>query len=67
MMNAYDALAQLKANVAVPFTQAADTWQTIPSEPDPNNPTAAPGIFDVKSGSDGTAINGSKYSDNSIW
>src|SRR5438876_1194600 len=24
-----------------PFTNAADTWQSIPSEPDPNNPTAA--------------------------
>jgi general secretion pathway protein G len=46
-----------------PFTNAADTWQTTPSEPDPNNPTATPGIYDVKSGSDGTAIDGSKYSD----
>src|SRR5437764_13385939 len=23
-----------------PFTKSTDTWQTIPSEPDPNNPTA---------------------------
>ena len=46
-----------------PFTNAAETWQTVPSEPDPNNPTAAPGIYDVKSGSDRTAINGSKYAD----
>ena len=46
-----------------PFTNAAGTWQTVPSEPDPNNPTAAPGIYDVKSGSDQTAIDGSKYSD----
>ena len=46
-----------------PFTNAADTWQTVPSEPDPNNPTAAPGIYDVKSGSDATAIDGTKYSD----
>jgi len=46
-----------------PFTNAADTWQTVPSEPDPNNPTAAPGIYDVKSGSDQTAIDGSKYAD----
>jgi len=36
-----------------PFTNAADTWQTVPSEADPNNPTASPGIYDVKSGSDG--------------
>ena len=46
-----------------PFTNSADTWQQIPSEPDPNNPTAQPGIYDVKSGSDATALDGSKYSD----
>ena len=46
-----------------PFTSAADTWQTVPSEPDPNNPTAAPGIYDVKSGSDGMSLDGSKYAD----
>jgi general secretion pathway protein G len=45
-----------------PFT-STDTWQTVPSEPDANNPTAAPGIYDVKSGSDNTALDGSKYSD----
>ena len=46
-----------------PFTKSADTWQTVLSEPDPNNPTAAPGVYSVKSGSDGTAIDGSKYAD----
>ena len=46
-----------------PFTNAADTWQSIPSEPDPNNPTAAPGIYDVKSGSDQTGIDGKPYAD----
>jgi general secretion pathway protein G len=46
-----------------PFTNAADTWQTVPSEPDPNNPTASPGIYDVKSGSDGMSLDGTKYAD----
>jgi len=46
-----------------PFTKSSTTWQTIPAEPDPNNPTAEAGIYDIKSGSDGTAINGEKYSD----
>ena len=46
-----------------PFTMSATTWQTIPSEPDPNNPNGAPGIYDVKSGSEGTALNGTKYAD----
>ena len=46
-----------------PFTMSNSTWQTVPSEPDPRNPTAAAGIFDVKSGSELTALDGSKYSD----
>jgi len=46
-----------------PITNAADSWQTVPSEPDPNNPTASPGIYDVKSGSDLNALDGTKYAD----
>ena len=46
-----------------PMTKAADTWQAIPAEPDPNNPAAETGVFDVKSGSDRTALDGSKYAD----
>ncbi|OLC77711.1 MAG: hypothetical protein AUH72_17220 [Acidobacteria bacterium 13_1_40CM_4_65_8] len=46
-----------------PFTRNSTSWQTVPAEPDPNNPTAEPGVYDVKSGSDGTALDGSKYSD----
>ncbi len=46
-----------------PFTRSASSWQAIPSEPDPNNPTATPGVSDVKSGAEGTAIDGSRYSD----
>src|SRR5262245_2089903 len=34
-----------------PFTQSAETWQTVASEPDPLNPSAETGISDVKSGS----------------
>lgn len=46
-----------------PFTEQSATWQGVPSEPDPNNPTAQPGIYDVKSGSDATALDGTKYAD----
>src|SRR6266571_203316 len=46
-----------------PFTKSASTWQTTPAEPDPNNPTAEPGVYDVKSGSEGTALDNTKYSD----
>jgi general secretion pathway protein G len=46
-----------------PFTKSSDTWQAIPAEADPNNPTTEPGVYDVKSGSDQTAQDGTKYSE----
>ncbi len=46
-----------------PFTESADTWQTQAAEINPANPTVEPGIFDVKSGSDATALDGSRYAD----
>jgi general secretion pathway protein G len=52
----------LRAIPVDPFTQSADTWQTTMSEIDPANPSAQPGIYDVKSGSDRTAMDGSQYS-----
>jgi general secretion pathway protein G len=46
-----------------PITKAADTWQTVPAEPDPSNPSAEPGIYDVKSGAQGQSLDGTAYSD----
>jgi general secretion pathway protein G len=46
-----------------PFTKSNSTWQTIPAEPDPNNPAAEAGIFDVKSGAEQTALDGTRYSE----
>jgi general secretion pathway protein G len=46
-----------------PFTKSASSWQTVAAEPDPNNPTAQAGIYDVKSGAPGTALDGTKYGD----
>jgi general secretion pathway protein G len=46
-----------------PITKSVETWQTIPAEADPNNPGAEPGIYDIKSGAQGTALDGSSYSD----
>jgi general secretion pathway protein G len=46
-----------------PITKSSDTWTTVPAEPDPNNPSAEPGVYDVKSGAPGTALDGSNYSD----
>ena len=46
-----------------PITDSADTWQVILSDPDPGNPSGEIGVFDVKSGSDRSAIDGSPYND----
>ena len=46
-----------------PITHAADTWVTVAAEADPSNPTAEPGIYDVKSGATGTSLDGSNYAD----
>jgi general secretion pathway protein G len=46
-----------------PFTKSSDTWQTVPSEPDPSNPSAQSGIYDVKSGADASADDGTRYGD----
>ena len=53
----------LRAIPADPFTNSADTWREIPSEPDPTNPTAQPGVYDVRSGSDKKALDGTNYAD----
>ncbi len=53
----------LRALPKDPFTNSTTSWQTVPSEPDPGKPTAPIGIHDIKSGSDQTAMDGSKYSD----
>ena len=45
-----------------PITNAAD-WQTTMSERDPANPSAEPGISDVKSNASGTALDGTPYSE----
>ncbi len=46
-----------------PITKSADTWVTVPAEPDPANPAAEPGIYDVKSGAQGQSLDGSNYAD----
>ena len=51
----------LRAIPVDPFTNSADTWQTVLAEPDPSN--VEPGIYDVRSGSDQQALDGTKYSE----
>ena len=46
-----------------PITKSKDTWQTTAAEPDANNPASSVGIYDVKSGSDESALDGTRYSE----
>ena len=46
-----------------PMTKSKDTWQTKQAEPDPNNPASAGGVDDVHSGSDRTAMDGTRYAE----
>jgi general secretion pathway protein G len=53
----------LRAVPRDPFTTSTDTWQTVPAEPDGSSITTAAGIFDVKSGYEGTSLDGSRIAD----
>jgi general secretion pathway protein G len=53
----------LRAVPVDPFTNSNMTWQVTMSEIDPANPAAQPGVFDVKSGSEGRALDGTMYAD----
>ena len=46
-----------------PFTESAETWQPHMSESDPANPSATPGVDDVKSGSTGTMLDGRTHAE----
>jgi general secretion pathway protein G len=46
-----------------PLTKSSDTWTTVPAEPDPNNPSAEAGVYNVKSGAQGTGLDGTTYAD----
>ncbi len=46
-----------------PFTQSADTWETVPPEPLEDGELAEGGVFDVFSGSDMVGLNGVPYSE----
>lgn len=46
-----------------PITKSSSTWTIVPAEADPSRPSAESGVYDVKSGSDLTALDGSRYSD----
>ena len=45
-----------------PFTQSSTSWDLTRSEPEPGNPTAEPGVFNVHSTAEGTGLDGRPYS-----
>ena len=46
-----------------PMSDSVETWQTVPAEADPTTGSAEPGVFDVNSGSDRMALDGTPYTD----
>jgi general secretion pathway protein G len=53
----------LRALPKDPFTNSSESWQTVEAEPQPGSNTAEPGVYDIKSGADGTAIDGTRFSE----
>jgi general secretion pathway protein G len=53
----------LRAVPVDPFTGNAESWQTTTSDPDPGNPSLDTGISNVKSGSDQSGLDGTRYAD----
>ena len=51
----------LRALPKDPITNSMSTWRTVQAEPDPNNPSFQPGVYDVKSGSELSGLDGSRY------
>jgi general secretion pathway protein G len=46
-----------------PITESAETWVTVAAEIDEGDISQEPGIADVKSGAEGTSLDGRSYAD----
>jgi len=46
-----------------PITNSSESWQVVHAEATDEDTEGAGGIIDVKSGADGTALDGSRYAD----
>jgi general secretion pathway protein G len=53
----------LRAIPRDPFTSSSDSWTTTTADPQPGQLSSQMGIYDVKSGSDGTGTDGRRYSE----
>ena len=52
----------LRAIPEDPMTRSSETWVVVPAEPDPADPFAQ-GVYDVRSGSEGIALDGTTFAD----
>lgn len=52
----------LRAIPEDPMTRSSETWVVVPAEPDPADPFAQ-GVYDIRSGSEGIALDGTTYAD----
>lgn len=53
----------LRAIPKDPITESADTWQVEYAQMDEEDISTEPGIADVRSGAEGTALDGTRYAD----
>jgi general secretion pathway protein G len=46
-----------------PFTNSKETWQAVNAETKVSDTTSEPGVYDVKSGSEETSLDGTRYAE----
>lgn len=46
-----------------PFTNSSSTWQTVAADLEAGNASGVSGVYDIKSGSEQVAIDGTRYAD----
>ena len=61
-LNALVSAGYLRAIPEDPMTGSSETWVVVPAEADPSDPFVQ-GVYDVKSGSEGIAFDGTTYAD----
>lgn len=61
-LHALVSVGYLRAIPEDPITRSSETWLVVPAEPDPADPFVQ-GVYDVKSGSEDLALDGTAYAD----
>jgi len=61
-LRALVSVGYLRAIPEDPLTRSSETWLVVPAGPDPSDPFVQ-GVYDVKSGSEELALDGTAYAD----